>query len=125
EFCAAARARTSTPLQSLVLMNDPVYVEAARAFAQRALKEGGPDAASRLNFLWRTALSRVPTEKERALLQSTLDRELARYHQDAKSAEAFTKVGDHPRPEGVNIAELAAYTAVANVVLNLNETISN
>ena len=125
EYCAAVRARTSTPLQSLVLMNDPVYVEAARAFAQRALKEGGTDATARLSFLWRTALGRVPVEKERALLQSTLDRELARYNQDAKAADAFTKVGDHPRPEGVSVPELAAYTAVASVLLNLNETISN
>ncbi len=125
EFCAAVRARTSTPLQSLVLMNDPVYVEAARAFAQRALKEGGADAASRLAFLWRTALGRVPVEKERAVLQQLLDRNLARYAQDTKAAEEFTNVGDLPKPQGVNVAELAAYTAVASVVLNLNETISN
>ena len=125
EFCVAQRARTSTPLQSLVLMNDPVFVEAARAFAQRILTEGGIDAAARLEFAWRLALSRPPSEQERAILNRTLTKQLATYQQDKEAAKKFASVGDLPRPEGVDEGELAAWTAVCNVILNLNEAITN
>ena len=125
EFCTAVRARTSTPLQSLVLMNDPVYVEAARALAQKVIKEGGNDPKARLALMWRLAVTRPATEQEQAILQKALDLQIARYAQDAKAAEDFTKVGDLPRPADAKIPELAAWTALANVVLNLNETISN
>lgn len=124
EFCSAARARTSTPLQSLVLMNDPVYVESARGLAQRVLKEPAADAKARLAAMWRLAVSRAPSEAELAILEGTLNKQLARYAQDAKAAEALLKVGDLPRPADAKQQELAAWTAVANVVLNLNETIS-
>jgi hypothetical protein len=125
EFCSAARPRTSTPLQALVLMNDPVYVEAARAFAHRALREGGADSAARLGWMWRTALSRPPSEDERAILEKTLARQIAAYTQDVPAAEALLKVGDTANPSGVPAFELAAWTAVASVILNLNETITN
>ncbi len=125
EFCMAQRAKTSTPLQSLVLMNDPVYVEAARAFAQRVLREVGSDPAARLAHAWRLALSRPPSESELTILQRTLDQQLATYRADATAAAALTKIGDLPIVEGNDPAELAAWTAVANVILNLNETITN
>ena len=125
EFCSAQRAKTSTPLQSLVLMNDPVFVEAARAFAQRILKEGGADNAARLRFAWRTALGRVPVDKEIEILTKTLETQLATYHQDKEAAAALVKIGDLPKPEGINDSELAAWTALGNVLLNLNETITN
>jgi len=125
EFCVAQRANTSTPLQSLVLMNDPVFVEAARAFAQRVLKEGGADAASRLNFAWRLALARTPTKKERAILDRMLQRQLATYQSDKDAAKKLVSVGDLPKPGDIDDSELAAWTAVGNVLLNLNETITN
>ena len=125
EFCVAQRAKTSTPLQSLVLMNDPVFVEAARAFAQRVLQEGGTDDASRLAFAWRLALARPPSEKERAILDRTLQRQLATYQQDKEAARKLASVGDLPKAPGLDDTQLAAWTAVANVLLNLNETISN
>jgi murein L,D-transpeptidase YcbB/YkuD len=125
EFCSAQRARTSTPLQSLVLMNDPVFVEAARAFAQRILKEGGADDAARLRYAWRTALSRSATDKEIAILGRTLETQLATYAQDKAAAAALVKVGDLAKPSELDDSQLAAWTAVANVLLNLNETISN
>lgn len=125
EFCSAQRARTSTPLQSLVLMNDPVFVEAARAFAQRILKEGGPDNPARLRFAWRTALGRVPSDKEIEVLTRTLDAQLTTYHQDKAAAAELVKIGDLPKPEGINDSDLAAWTALGNVLLNLNETITN
>ena len=125
EFCSSQRARTSTPLQSLVLMNDPVFVEAARAFAQRILRDGGPDAPSRLLFAWRTTLGRTPTDAETGILTRTLETQLAQYRQDPAAAAALVSIGDLPKPEGLDVGELAAWTAVANVLLNLNETITN
>ena len=125
EFCTAQRAKTSTPLQSLVLMNDPVFVEAARAFAQRILREGGPDNASRLRFAWRLALARSPSEKEIGILAKTLEAQLATYTQDKAAAAALVKVGDLPKSANTDDSELAAWTAMGNVLLNLNETITN
>ena len=125
EFCSAQRARTSTPLQSLVLMNDPVFVEAARAFAQRILKEGGADDAARLRYAWRTALARSATEKESAILAQTLTTQLATYAADKPAAAALVKVGDLAKPADLDDSQLAAWTAVANVLLNLNATITN
>ena len=125
EFCVAQRAKTSTPLQSLVLMNDPVFVEAARAFAQRVLKEGGEDNSSRLAFAWRLALARVPSVAEKAVLERTLQLQLANYEKDPEAAKKLASVGDLPKATGLNDVQVAAWTAVANVLLNLNETISN
>jgi hypothetical protein len=125
EFCMAQRAKTSTPLQSLVLMNDPVFIEAARAFAQRVLREVGSDSAARLAHAWRLALARSPTEQELAILQKTLDQQLATYAADKAAATALIKIGDLPKPDGADETELAAWIAVANVILNLNETITN
>ncbi len=125
EFCSAQRARTSTPLQSLVLMNDPVFVEAARAFAQRILTHGGSDDAQRLRYAWRTALSRSASESETAILGKTLATQLATYAADKSAAAALVKVGDLAKPPGLDDSQLAAWTAVANVLLNLNETISD
>jgi len=125
EFCVAQRAKTSTPLQSLVLMNDPVFVEAARAFAQRVLKEGGATDSARLDFAWRLALSRPPSKKERAILDRTLQQQLVTYRGDQEAAKKLVSVGDLARPENLDVSELAAWTAVGNVLLNLNETITN
>ncbi len=125
EFCVAQRAKTSTPLQSLVLMNDPVFVEAARAFAQRVIKEGGPDSASRLNFAWRLTLARSPTKNESAILDRTLQQQLTTYRNDKEAAKKLVSVGDLPKPADMNDSELAAWTALCNVLLNLNETITN
>lgn len=125
EFCVAQRANTSTPLQSLVLMNDPVFVEAARAFAQRILREGGSDDAARLRHAWRLALARPPTEKELGILAKTLEAQLSTYGQDKPAAAALVKVGDLAKPADLDDGQLAAWTVVGNVLLNLNETISN
>ncbi len=125
EVCTGLRPRTSTPLQSLVLMNDPVYVEAARVLAQRILAEGGPDDASRLTFAWRVTLSRPPTAEERGVLEKVLAQQRETFGQSQEAAAALLKVGDAPNPEKVAASEVASWTAVANVLLNLNETISN
>ncbi|HXT59600.1 MAG TPA: PSD1 and planctomycete cytochrome C domain-containing protein [Pirellulales bacterium] len=124
EECAADRTRSNIPQQALVLLNDPTYVEAARAFAARILKEGGADLNSRLNWAWRQALSRPPRDDEIVTLGGLLARQLAAYSRDRASADSLLKVGISPLPEGINHAELAAWTNAARVMLNLHEVIT-
>lgn len=130
EFCVAQRAKTSTPLQSLVLMNDPVFVEAARAFAQRVLTEcrlpeGSNKSVDRLVYAWRLALARTPSREELSIMNRTLEQQLDKYKADVESAKKLASVGDLPKLESIDDSELAAWTALCNVLLNLNETISN
>ena len=124
EECAAERNRSNIPQQALVLLNDPTYVESARAFAARIVKEGTGDASARLTWAWRQALARVPRPDELATTRALFDKHLAQYKADAKAAEALLKVGLAPLPPAADQAELAAWTSVARVILNLHETIT-
>jgi hypothetical protein len=124
EECTAERGRSNTPLQALVLLNDPAYVEAARALAARALREGGPDPEGRLDFLYRAALSRPTRPEERAILADLLARHLDAYRSDPDAAAALLKVGARPVPADRDAAELAAWTDVARAVLNLHAAIT-
>ncbi|MBI4661296.1 MAG: PSD1 domain-containing protein [Verrucomicrobia bacterium] len=124
EECAAERNRSNIPQQALVLLNDPSYVEAARAFAVRILKECHGDEAARITWAWSLALSRAPRPDELETTRALLDKHLAQYRGETKAAEEFLKVGSHPSPPNVDPAELAAWTNVARVILNLHETIT-
>jgi hypothetical protein len=123
EVCTVQRPRTSTPLQSLVLMNDPVYVEAARAFAERVLSHGGNDVHERLVYAFRLVLARHPSASELEVLQRAYDEQVASYQENAKGASELVGVGESPKPKGDPV-QLAAWTGVANVLLNLSETIT-
>jgi hypothetical protein len=125
EFCVAQRAKTSTPLQSLVLMNDPVFVEAARAFAQRILAMPDWDDAARIRYAWQLALARIPSDAEFAVLAEVLSQQQTTYQADPQAAAKLIAVGDLPRIDKVSDSDLAAWTAFCNVILNLNETITN
>src|SRR5205807_1402710 len=92
EECAAERNRSNIPQQALVLLNDPTYVEAARAFAIRILKERGRDANTRIRWAWREALSRAPRADEMETIRALLDKQLSEYRADNKAAEALLKV---------------------------------
>jgi hypothetical protein len=124
EECTAERNRSNIPQQALVLLNDPSYVEAARAFAARILKAGGADTSSRMQWAWREALARAPRSDELATARTLLDRHIVEYRRDPQAAEALLKVGLLPRPTDLDAAELAAWTNVARVILNLHETIT-
>jgi hypothetical protein len=124
EACTVVRSRTNTPLQALVLLNDPTYLEAARALAQRTLCEGGAAPGDRLTYAFRLCTARRPTAQELAILTRILDQQLLTYRQDRASAEALSRVGESERAGGLDARELGAWTAVANVLLNLDETIS-
>ena len=124
EKCTARRAQTNTPLQALVLLNDPTYVEAARALAQRAMLEGGRDPKARIGYAFRLATSRKATDQELAVLRALLDGRLKAFQQDRQSALKLLSVGESPRDRRLDATELAAYTTVASVIFNLDETIS-
>ena len=124
EECAAERTRSNIPQQALALLNDPTYVEAARVLAARILKEGGADVPSRLDWAWRQALGRKPREDEVATARAVLEKHLAQYAQDPASANAVLHVGLAEPPKDVSPAELAAWTSVARILLNLHETIT-
>ena len=124
EECTAERPISNTPLQALVLLNDPTYVEAARAFAQRIMAEGGEESDGRIILAFAYALSRAPQPEELALLRDLYHEHLIEYTNDPAAAEALLKTGLAPVPEGQNPIDLAAWTSVARVILNLHETIT-
>jgi hypothetical protein len=124
EKCTARRALTNTPLQALALMNDPTYVEASRAMAQRTLREGGKDIGARLEYAFRLATARKPTGKETKVLRGLLGERLTAFRRDRPSAIKLLTVGESPRDMTLDAAELAAWTTVASVILNLDETIT-
>ncbi len=124
ETCTVRRARTNTPLQALILLNDPTYVEASRKLAERMLVEGGQTPDEKLAFAFRLATARQPRARELAVLRKVLDRQLAVYGKDHAAALKLLSVGESPRNEKLDIAELAAWTTVASVILNLDETVT-
>ncbi len=124
EVCTAERPRTSTPLQALVALNDPAYVEAARGLAQRVLKEGGTELNQRLTYAFRLTLARAPKPKELEIMAKVYQQELKRYQQDKTAAAALLTVGESPVPAGLDPSEMAAWTAVGNMLLNLDETLT-
>ncbi len=124
ETCTVRRARTNTPLQALILLNDPTYIEASRKLAERILTEAGPATEGRLEFAFRLATARPPSAKELGVLRKILDRQVAVYKNDAGAAQKLLSVGESPRNEKLDLAELAAWTTVASVILNLDETVT-
>jgi hypothetical protein len=124
EVCIVRRPVTNTPLQALTLLNDPIFLEAARKLAERAIREGGSDPASRLTYAFRLVTGRAPERREVAVLRKKLDEMLASYANDASGAESFVSAGKSPRDTAIAVTELAAWTAVANLLLNLDETVT-
>jgi hypothetical protein len=124
EKCTARRALTNTPLQALVLMNDPTYVEAARALAERTMIEGGKDDKRRAAYAFRLATGRKPSGQEIGVLRTLFKGRLRDFRRDPKSAATLLSVGESPRDKRLDAVEVAAWTTVASVILNLDETIT-
>jgi hypothetical protein len=124
EECTVERVRSNTPQQALVLLNDPTYVETARIFAERILHESGKDVETRIAFAYQQALHRNPNAKELILLTALAAKHLKQYQADAPAAAAVLKVGAKPADTKLDKAELAAWTSIARVVLNLHENIT-
>jgi hypothetical protein len=123
QFCGR-RERSNTPLQALQLMNDVQHVEAARALAARALTEGGDDDAARIGWLFRTVLARGPEAAEAEVLAGSLAAHRARYAADTAAAGRLIAHGESKPPTRLSPDELAAWTLLANTVLNLDETVT-
>lgn len=123
EECVVDRPKSNTPLQALVLLNDPTYVEAARSLAERTVASS-PENGARLEFLFRQALQRSPRDAEVKTLLALYEKHLAEFSGDAKSAGELLTVGDKKSAENLPPAELAAWTSVARVVLNLHESVT-
>jgi hypothetical protein len=124
EECTAERTRSNIPQQALVLLNDPTYVEAARVLAAAIVKEGGADRAARVEWAWRRVLQRSPEPEELRVALDLVERHAATYKGNPAGAESLLKVGFAPMPEGVDKVELATWTHLARVLLNLHETIT-
>ncbi len=130
EACAVRRARTNTPLQALALMNDKQYVEAARHFAQRILREGGESDQSRLEWAFRSVTARRPGPAERTILLDLLQRQREEFAADPAAASAFIDSAttllkpNHLERDRAGDPELAAWTILANLLLNLDEVVT-
>jgi hypothetical protein len=122
EVCTLRRVRTNTPLQALVTLNDPVYIEAAQALARR-IAASSDNTEGRIRFAFETCLAREPHEAETQRLAALFDQALADFAADAEAAKKLATEPLGPAPEGANLAELAAWTVVSNVLLNLDETL--
>ena len=124
EACTARRERTNTPLQALLLLNDPQYVEAARALAERILREAPPAISDRASWAFEQATARSPTDAELSELVAVyLDCD-SEYRSDADAAQDLIVVGELAAAAALDSVELATWTAVANVILNLDEVVT-
>jgi len=119
--CTVKRIPTNTPLQALVTMNDPVYVECCQQLARKIVAEGGASTKERATYAFRRCLARPPKDAELASVTSLFEKSRARYAADAKRAAAMATEPLGPAPPGADVADLAAWTVVGNVLINLDE----
>ena len=122
-FCTVKRQRTGTPLQALILMNDPQYVEAARMLAERMMREGGPALESRIDYGFRLLTGRKPRPEEAARLKALFESEANVFRKAPSRALDLLKVGEKPRDAALDPAETAALAVVASTILNFDETV--
>lgn len=124
EVCVVKRSPTATPLQALVLLNDPQYVEASRALAQRAAREGGTTPAERARFLFRVLCGRRPSDREQHILEALYHEQYDEFRSGRSDPAKLLAVGDAPRDSGVDPVECAALTVLAQAVMNHDETVT-
>jgi len=123
DFCTVKRETTSTPLQALVMLNDPQILEAARVLSYRAVEEK-TELADRIAFMFRLATSRQPEADELAELEEYFNEELARFSGEKMEASAFLSIGEYEQKKLLDSPEMAAYAVVATAIMNLDETIT-
>lgn len=124
ESCVVRDNRTNTPLQALNMMNDVTFLEAARFVAQHMITEGGATPEARLTYGFRQILARAPKPAELNVLRSSLSYHLDYFASNIPASSAFTKLGDAPAPTAIPPRDLAAYTAVASMIFNLDEAVT-
>jgi Protein of unknown function (DUF1553) len=124
EFCTVRRERTNTPMQALVVLNDPQFIEAARFLAQRTLNVAGEAVENRLDFLGRRLIGRPWRMEELTVLQTTVNNLVTYYQAHGDEAKALVAVGETPADASLDVATLAGWTILANEVMNLDEVVS-
>jgi hypothetical protein len=124
EACIVRETRTNTPLQALTLMNDVTYLEASRMLAERMMTEGGATPADRISFAFRLATARPPSSEESRILLGSFHRFRDKHQTDGGAALKLLSQGEHARNPSLDPAEHAAYTTVASLILNLDETVT-
>ncbi|HEY3740180.1 MAG TPA: DUF1553 domain-containing protein [Bryobacteraceae bacterium] len=124
ETCSVRESRTNTPLQALNLMNDTIFVEASRKLGELMIRDGGSSEDSRIAFGYRTVLARDPRPRELEVVRRALEQFKRRFASDAKAANELLAIGESKTAAAVAPAELAAYATVANMILNLDETVT-
>lgn len=124
EACVVRESRTNTPLQALDLMNDVTYLEASRKLAERVMKERRTSTDERIALMLRLAVARPPAPREASLLRAALDTYLAEYKANPEAAVKYLQQGESPTDQELDAGELAAYSALASLILNMDETIT-
>src|SRR5262249_28921442 len=124
EVCAVRRERTNTPLQALVTLNDPQFVEAARYLAQTTLKEGGDSEEGRIDYMARRLLCRPLRAEEMKVARTSLKDLLAHYKAQGEDAKKLLAVGEAKVNPKLDTAMLAAWTMLANEMMNLDEVLN-
>jgi len=124
EFCIVRRSATNTPLQALVLLNDPTYTEASRKLAERVLRDSIPSASQRIAHLYSLVLARAPRPEETKLLLEVVNRQSSAFRKDPARAQKLLMVGESPTDPRFDPVELAAWAVVSSTVLNLDEAIT-
>ena len=124
EFCTVNRPRTNTPLQALVLLNDPTFVEAARVFGQRIMKVQADSVEERCSFAFRAAVARQPSSEEVAVLSQLFRQQRQHFRQHPDEANKLIAQGEAAREKALNVVDHAAWTALASIILNLDETVT-
>ena len=122
EECSAERPRSNIPQQALVLLNDPVFVEAARVFAEKILKSSQPSDEDKISFAFHHALTRKPSKEETKVIRELLENQRERYKKDQKAAMDLLKTGMKAYDTSIETSELAAWTSVSRTLLNMYET---
>jgi hypothetical protein len=123
ETCTVRRARTNTPLQALVLLNDPTYVEASRKLAERLMTEART-LEDRITLAFRLATGRKPTDHEIGVVRKMFNDQIAEYRREPNKALKLLDIGEAKRNDKLDIVELASWTIVASAILNLDETLT-
>ena len=124
ETCTVRRARTNTPLQALITLNDPTYLEASRKLAERVLREGPADFAQQLQFLFRTVTCRLPSDRELEVLTRTWQQQHSHYQQHPQAIDSLLAIGESPADKSLDGLQLASWTMLASAILNLDETVT-
>lgn len=124
ESCTARRERTNTPLQALMMLNEVQFVECARNLGQRVIAEGGSDDRQRINWAFETLTSRIPSERETTELVGLLDDARAAFQRDPEGAKRLIRIGQSTPAAAIDPVELAAWTAVASTLINLDEVVT-